>query len=296
MDKLEKIRLSQIDDFSNHPFKVNNDDSLKELADSIKENGLLNPITVRPKPNGRYELISGHRRKTAMESIGLEEANAIIKELTDDEATIEMVDSNMYRDKILPSEKAFAYKMKLDAMKHQGKKTKTSDTECPKLTTEKIGSKNGDSSTTVKNYVRLTYLIPELLKIVDETYLKEKKLPYTMGLKPAVELSYLNKDEQILIHRMIVYENKTPNHAQAIQIRKMSKNKKLTFDNIENLLCEKKGNQQEQIQYNKDKIYNALPFELRNRDKRYQEDYIVKAIECYKKMEQKKKEDEEWGF
>lgn len=292
MDKLEKIRLSQIDDFSNHPFKVNNDDSLKELANSIKENGLLNPITVRPKPNGRYELISGHRRKTAMESIGLEEANAIIKELTDDEATIEMVDSNMYRDKILPSEKAFAYKMKLDALKHQGKK---SGTQFHKSRDE-IADKAVDGARQIQNYVRLTYLIPELLKIVDETYLKEKKLPYTMGLKPAVELSYLNKDEQILIHRMIVYENKTPNHAQAIQIRKMSRNKKLTFDNIENLLCEKKGNQQEQIQYNKDKIYNALPFELRNRDKRYQEEYIVKALEYYKKYEQKKKEDEEWGF
>ena len=294
MDKLEKIRLSQIDDFSNHPFKVNNDDSLKELANSIKENGLLNPITVRPKSNGRYELISGHRRKTAMESIGLEEANAIIKELTDDEATIEMVDSNMYRDKILPSEKAFAYKMKLDAMKHQGKSSTPGVSKS--RSDETIGKQSGESRENVRKYVRLTYLIPELLKIVDETYLKEKKLPYTMGLKPAVELSYLNKDEQTLIYRMIVYENKTPNHAQAIQIRKMSKNKKLTFDNIENLLCEKKGNQQEQIQYNKDKIYNALPFELRNRDKRYQEEYIVKAIECYKKMEQKKKEDEEWGF
>ena len=290
MDKLEKIRLSQIDDFSNHPFKVNNDDSLKELANSIKENGLLNPITVRPKPNGRYELISGHRRKTAMESIGLEEANAIIKELTDDEATIEMVDSNMYRDKILPSEKAFAYKMKLDALKHQGR------TLSPKGTKSHSVDEVKDTKTQIYRFVRLTYLIPELLKIVDETYLKEKKLPYTMGLKPAVELSYLNKDEQILIHRMIVYENKTPNHAQAIQIRKMSKNKKLTFDNIENLLCEKKGNQQEQIQYNKDKIYDALPFELRNRDKRYQEEYIVKALEYYKKYEQKKKEDEEWGF
>ena len=251
---------------------------------------MLNPITVRPKSNGRYELISGHRRKTAMESLGLEEANAIIKELTDDEATIEMVDSNMYRDKILPSEKAFAYKMKLDALKHQGR------TLSPKGTKSHSVDEVKDTKTQIYRFVRLTYLIPELLKIVDETYLKEKKLPYTMGLKPAVELSYLNKDEQILIHRMIVYENKTPNHAQAIQIRKMSKNKKLTFDNIENLLCEKKGNQQEQIQYNKNKIYNALPFELRNRDKRYQEDYIVKAIEYYKKMEQKKKEDEEWGF
>ena len=171
------------------------------------------------------------------------------------------------------------------------------DPEGPKLTSaEKVSSEAKESVTNLKRYVRLTYLIPELLKIVDDTYLKEKKLPFTRGLKPAVELSYLNKDEQTLVYRTIVYENMTPNHAQAIKIRKMSKSKKLEFNTLEELICEKKGNQQEQIQYNKDKIYKALPFELRNRDKRYQEEYIVKALEYYQKYEKKKAEDEEWGF
>lgn len=292
MEKLEIIQLSLIDDFNNHPFKVNNDDSLKELSNSIKENGLLNPLILRQKSNGRYELISGHRRKFAMELIGIKEAKAIIKELTDDEAIIEMVDSNMYREKILPSEKAFAYKMKLDAMKHQGKKS--CGTECHK-SREIIGKTSKESPRQVQNYVRLTFLIPELLKIVDDTYLKDKKLSITMGIKPAVELSYLNKDEQTLVYRAIVYDNLTPNHAQAIRIRQLSKDKKLDFNALEKLMNQKKGNQQEQVQYNKQKIYNALPIEMRNRDKRYQEEYIIKAIECYKKIEQQKAEEAEWN-
>ncbi len=282
MDKLEKIRLSQIDDFSNHPFKVNNDDSLKELANSIKENGLLNPITVRPKPNGRYELISGHRRKTAMESIGIEEANAIIKELTDDEATIEMVDSNMYRDKILPSEKAFAYKMKLDALKHQGK---TTDQKGPKLTVEKIGKDNGDSSSQVKRYVRLTYLIPELLQLVDDTVLKDRRTALTMGINPAVELSYLTKEEQKTVYMGITYEDLTPSLGQAVKIRELAKSGKLSFDSLEEILCEEKGNQKEQISFNKERIEKALPGELLKRDKRYIEQYILKAIDFYKTAE-----------
>src|SRR5574344_2747214 len=143
MNNIKKIKLEDIDSFENHPFKVINDESLKELSNSIKENGLLNPLTVRLKEDGRYELISGHRRKLAMELIGIKEANAYVKELTDDEATVEMVDSNMYREKILPSEKAFAYKMKLDAIKHQGR---TSATECPKLSTSLIGEQYGDKS------------------------------------------------------------------------------------------------------------------------------------------------------
>lgn len=217
MNKIEEIELSKIDSFKNHPFKVNNDESLKELSKSIKENGLLNPLLVRKKENGRYELISGHRRKLAMENMGLTKANAIVKDLTYEEAIVEMVDSNMYRDKILPSEKAYAYKMKLDAMKHQGKKIKTSDNECPKLSTEKIGKDYGDSSSTVKNYIRLTNLIPELLQLVDDTVLKDKRTALTMGLKPAVELSYLNKEQQQLVYMGITYEDLTPSHGQALE-------------------------------------------------------------------------------
>ncbi len=279
MSDIKKIKLEDIDTFENHPFKVNNDESLQELAESIRINGLLNPLTVRKKENGRYELISGHRRKLAMELNGMKEANAYIKELSNDEAVIEMVDSNMYRDKILPSEKAFAYKMKLDAMKHQGKKIS------PKGTKSLSINEIDDTKTQIYRYVRLTNLIPELLKLVDDTVLKDKRTVLTMGLKPAVELSYLNKEEQKLVYMGITYEDVTPSHGQAIKIRELSKNKKLTFDSLEEILCQQKGNQKERISFNKDKIEKALPSELLKRDKRYIEQYIINAIESYKKQE-----------
>ena len=279
MSDIKKIKLEDIDTFENHPFKVNNDESLQELAESIRINGLLNPLTVREKENGRYELISGHRRKLAMELNGMKEANAYIKELSNDEAVIEMVDSNMYRDKILPSEKAFAYKMKLDAMKHQGKKIS------PKGTKSHSINEIDDTKTQIYRYVRLTNLIPELLKLVDDTVLKDKRTVLTMGLKPAVELSYLNKEEQKLVYMGITYEDVTPSHGQAIKIRELSKNKKLTFDSLEEILCQQKGNQKERISFNKDKIEKALPSELLKRDKRYIEQYIINAIESYKKQE-----------
>lgn len=279
MSDIKKIKLEDIDTFENHPFKVNNDESLQELAESIRINGLLNPLTVREKENGRYELISGNRRKLAMELNGMKEANAYIKELSNDEAVIEMVDSNMYRDKILPSEKAFAYKMKLDAMKHQGKKIS------PKGTKSQSINEIDDTKTQIYRYVRLTNLIPELLKLVDDTVLKDKRTVLTMGLKPAVELSYLNKEEQKLVYMGITYEDVTPSHGQAIKIRELSKNKKLTFDSLEEILCQQKGNQKERISFNKDKIEKALPSELLKRDKRYIEQYIINAIENYKKQD-----------
>ncbi len=281
MSNIEMIKLDKIDSFKNHPFQVNNDESLKELANSIKNNGLLNPLTVRKKDDGRYELISGHRRKMAMELIGIKEASAYVKELTDDEATIEMVDSNMYREKILPSEKAFAYKMKLDAIKHQGK---TCATGLHK-SRENVGIANDESGETVRRYVRLTNLIPELLQLVDDTVLKDKRTALTMGLKPAVELSYLNKEEQKLVYMGITYEDLTPSHGQAKKIRELAKDKKLTFDSLEEILCEQKGNQHEQISFNKNNIEEALPSELLKRDKRYIEQYIIKAIENYRKQE-----------
>ena len=279
MSEIKKIKLEEIDNFKNHPFKVNNDESLKELSDSIKENGLLNPLTVRLKENGRYELISGHRRKFAMELLGIKEANAYVKELSDDEATVEMVDSNMYRDKILPSEKAFAYKMKLDALKHQGKRLS------PKGTKSHSVNEIEDTKTQIYRYVRLTNLIPELLQLVDDTVLKDKRSTLTMGLKPAVELSYLTQEQQKLVYMGITYEDLTPSHGQAIKIRELAKNKELTFDSLEDILLEEKGNQREQISFNKDKIEKALPSELLKRDKRYIEQYIIKAIENYKSIE-----------
>ena len=275
MTKKQKILLSKIDSFKGHPFHVNNDESLKELANSIKENGLYTPLTVRLKEDGRYELISGHRRKAAMELLGITETEAYVKELADEEATIEMVDSNMYREKILPSEKAFAYKMKYDAIKHQGKKTSGHDVQ-------KLDDK---SDRNIRRYIRLTNLIPELLQLVDDTVLKDKRTALTMGLLPAVELSYLNKEEQKLVYMGITYEDLTPSHGQAKQLRKLSNEGKITFDSVEEILCKSKGNQQEQISFNKERIEKVLPTELLKRDKRYIEQSIIKAIENYKKQE-----------
>ena len=275
MTKKQKILLSKIDSFKDHPFHVNNDESLKELANSIKENGLYTPLTVRLKEDGRYELISGHRRKSAMELLGITETESYVKELADEEATIEMVDSNMYREKILPSEKAFAYKMKYDAIKHQGKKTSGHDVQ-------KLDDK---SDRNIRRYIRLTNLIPELLQLVDDTVLKDKRTALTMGLLPAVELSYLNKEEQKLVYMGITYEDLTPSHGQAKQLRKLSNEGNITFDSVEEILCKSKGNQQEQISFNKERIEKVLPTELLKRDKRYIEQYIIKAIENYKQQE-----------
>ena len=282
MKKIVKLELCNITPFKNHPFKVKQDDSFIELKDSIRINGLLEPLLVRPDKIGGYELISGHRRKLALELCGIKEADCYIEDLSDDEATIKMVDSNIYRNLILPSEKAFAYKMKLDAMKHQGKKT--FGTECHK-SRDKIAESSSDSSRQIHNYIRLTNLIPELLQLVDDTVLKDKRTVLTMGLKPAVELSYLNKDEQKLVYMGITYEDLTPSHGQAIKIRQLAKNKELTFDSLEDILCEQKGNQHEQISFNKSNIEKALPSELLKRDKRYIEQYIIKAIENYRKQE-----------
>lgn len=282
MDKLIKIRIEDIDSFKNHPFLVNHDESLKELAKSIKENGLLNPLIVRKKENGRYEMISGHRRKEALELNGIKEVEVYVKELNDDKATIYMVDSNIYREKILPSEKAFAYKMKMDAMKHQGKKNETSTTKLSKKRTDEIiGEQNGESREQVRKYIRLTYLIPELLELVDNTVKYDKRTFLTMGLKPAVELSYLTKDEQNLVYASIIYEDLTPSHAQTIKIRALSKKMLLNYNTLEEILLQKKGNQNEQISFNKEKIESVLPYELLKRDKRYIEQYIIEAIKNY---------------
>ena len=275
MSEIGKIKIDDIDPFKNHPYKVENNESLIQLQESIKTNGLLNPIIVRKKDNGRYEMISGHRRMKALELNGKTEIDAYIKELSDDEATIFMVDSNLQREKILPSEKAFAYKMKLDALKHQGKTLSHDGTKSHSVDSIK------DTKTQIYRYIRLTHLIPELLKIVDNTYEKNDKHSITMGLLPAVELSYLNKDEQMLVYSEMTYDDASPSHSQAIRIRKLSEKKKLNADSLEEILSESKGNQREQISFNRDKIVSHLPYGLIQRDKRYVEDYIIKALENY---------------
>lgn len=280
MSEYKKIKLSEIDSFKNHPYKVERDESFNELMDSIKSNGLLNPLIVRPKENGKYEMISGHRRKLALELLGEKEVSVNIKELSDEEATILMVDSNITRERILPSEKALAYKMKYDAIKHQGKKT--SGPEVRKLEDE--------SERNIRRYIRLTHLIPELLELVDNSIIHDKRTYLTMGIKPAVELSYLNKDEQELVYAGITYNDLTPSHGQAIKIRELSKNKQLDYDSLEGILTQNKGNQNEQISFNKEKIESVLPIGLANRDKRYIEKYIINAIVKYKEFNQKEEE------
>lgn len=280
MSEYKKIKLNEIDSFKNHPYKVERDESFNELMDSIKSNGLLNPLIVRPKENGKYEMISGHRRKLALELLGEKEVSVNIKELSDEEATILMVDSNITRERILPSEKALAYKMKYDAIKHQGKKT--SGPEVRKLEDE--------SERNIRRYIRLTHLIPELLELVDNSVIHDKRTYLTMGIKPAVELSYLNKDEQELVYAGITYNDLTPSHGQAIKIRELSKNKQLDYDSLEGILTQNKGNQNEQISFNKEKIESVLPIGLANRDKRYIEKYIINAIVKYKEFNQKEEE------
>lgn len=283
MSEYKKIKLSEIDSFKNHPYKVERDESFNELMDSIKSTGLLNPLIVRPKENGRYEMISGHRRKLALELLGEKEVSVNVKELSDEEATILMVDSNITREKILPSEKAFAYKMRLDAQKQlgvpQGHKSR-----------EILANMSKDSSTNIQRYIRLTHLIPELLELVDNSVIHDKRTYLTMGIKPAVELSYLNKDEQELVYAGITYNDLTPSHGQAIKIRELSKNKQLDYDSLEEILTQNKGNQNEQISFNKEKIESVLPIGLANRDKRYIEKYIINAIVKYKEFNQREEE------
>ena len=285
MNNVIKVKLSEIDNFKDHPFSVRNDDSIKELMQSIKENGLMNPLIVRKKEDGRYEMISGHRRKLAMELLGIKEADCYLKDYSDDEATICMVDSNIAREKIIPSEKAFAYKMKMDAMKHQGKR---SGNNCHK-SRDVLANDSKDSARTIQNYIRLTYLIKQLLDIVDESFLN-KNAHLTMGITPAVEISYLSETEQKLVYETILYEDATPSYAQAIKIRELSKKKKMSFNALEEIFAEIKGNQNEKISFNKNNIEKALPSELLKRDKRYIEEYIIEAINTYRKIKDKEKE------
>ena len=266
-DKLIKVNLSKIDNFKEHPFLVNNDSSLMELVKSIKENGLLNPMVVREKENGRYELISGHRRKKALEILGIQEIEVVLKELNDDEATIFMVDSNIYRERVLPSEKAFAYKMKMEILKNNPNISNINEFN----NNSPMGTEDG--KTQIYRYIRLT----ELIKILQEKVNNE-----IIPLRAGVELSFLSKQEQQIVYSVITYEDATPSHSQAIRIRKLSKKKLLTFDDLDKILLEEKGNQHEKISFNKSKIISVLPFDLVKRDKRYIEQYIIEAIKSYK--------------
>lgn len=255
LEYVSMIPVKEIANFPNHHYKVREDEEMLNMAESIKKFGIIHPVIVRKKENGGYEMISGHRRKRACEIAGFKEIKAIVRELTDDEAIILMVDSNKQREKVLPSEKAFAYKMKLEAMKRQGQRNDlTSATELQKLagkTSRKIiADEIGESHEQVRRYIRLTYLVPELLKIVDED---------KMGLRIAVELSYLTEDEQKIVADNMEYLDVVPSHAQARIMRNKSEKGELTNEEIEILLEEEKPNQKEQIKFKYDKVKDYFP-------------------------------------
>ena len=272
-----------ISDFPNHPFKVRMDESMTELTDSVKERGVLSPVLVRPMPDGGYQMVAGHRRKVAAELADLPTVPCIVRELTDDEAIIIMVDSNLQRDQILPSEKAFAYKMKLDAMKRQGQRTDlTSRPVGEKLySVDKISNEVSDSARQIHRYIRLTNLVPELLDMVDNSVLKEKE-KLQMALRPAVELSYLTEDEQSALLETMTVEDCTPSHAQAIKMRDFSEKGKLNPDVILSILQEEKPNQVEQFKIPKDRISK---FFKPGTPAQKIEDTIVKALEMYRRRQ-----------
>ncbi len=279
LEKVIDIKISDIDDFPNHPFKVIDDDEMEKMKNSIIDNKVIIPALVRPKPDGRYEMISGHRRKRASELANKETLPCVVRELTDDEAIIIMVDSNIQREEILPSEKAFAYKMKLEALNHQGKRTDLTLSQVgTKLRTdEQVGAEYGDSRNTVQRFIRLTELIPELLELVDEKQI---------ALSPAVELSFLNDEQQYAVLDCIECNVATPSHAQAIRLKKMSQEGTLTTDDIEDILSEEKPNQIPKIKFNAIRIRNVLP---KNIEEKKIEDFVVSAIEFYQKHLQKQK-------
>jgi ParB family chromosome partitioning protein len=290
LEKVVNIKLNDIDDFPEHPFKVIVNDELKDMAESIKEKGVLSPALVRQKDDGRYEMISGHRRKKASELANKDTIPCIVRDLTDDEATIIMVDSNMQREKVLPSEKAFAYKMKLDALSHQGKRTDlTSDQVGPKLSrsNEMLSNNVGESVSNIKRYIRLTYLIPELLDYVDNSIIKDKD-KLSIALSPAVEISYLSKEEQQSLLDYIDFNQITPSQSQAISLKEMSQNKTFTVEKMEVLLNEEKPNQTPTLRVSMNKLRNVLPKELKN--DREREDYVVKAVEFYDKYQKRMRE------
>ena len=256
--RVKEIPIDQIDDFPNHPFKVRMDDSMIEMAESVKQHGILVPAIVRPKENGHYEMVAGHRRKTACSMAARLELPCIVRELTDEEATIIMVDSNLQREQLLPSEKAFAYKMKLDAMKRQGQRTDlTSDPLGRKLDGKEsasvVGKDGGDSQTQVRRYIRLTNLIPEVLDLVDNSVLKEKD-KLQIALRPAVELSYLTQQEQHDLYETMITEDCTPSHVQAMKMRNFSEEGRLNMDVIFSIMQEEKPNQKEQFKIPKERI------------------------------------------
>ena len=277
LPKIYDIPLSEIDDFPDHPYKVKEDEDMDQLVQSIKDNGILTPVTLRRKEGGRYEVVAGHRRKRACELAGIPTLRAEIKDLTRDEAVILMVESNYQRSKILPSEKAFAYKMRLEAMNRQGQRLDlTSVPVGPKLgerSNDALSKETGDSSSQIKRYIRLTNLIPDILEMVDEG---------RIAFRPAVELSYLSEAEQAYLLEEMTYNDATPSLAQAIKMHSFAKEGKLSSEVIESIMSEEKPNQREKISFRADRLRQYIPDSV-PREKT--EEYVMRALQHYREYQ-----------
>lgn len=278
LEKVVTLNPADISDFPNHPFKVKQDEAMAEMVDSVKQYGVLVPALVRPKADGGYEMVAGHRRKCAATLAGITEMPCIVRNLTDDEATIIMVDSNLQRETILPSEKAFAYKMKLEAMKRQGQRSDLTSTPLvsKSRSNEELGQKNGDSREQVRRFIRLTELIPSVLDMVDSG---------KIAFRPAVELSYLSKEQQQSLYDTMECEDCTPSLAQAIKMKEFSRDGKLTEEVILSIMQEEKPNQREQFKMPKERIskYFAPGMPAQKI-----EDTIIKALELYRRRERQR--------
>ena len=282
LSKIRDIPISQIDEFPDHPFKVLMNEDMEQLVESVKRNGIMTPATVRQKEDGRYELISGHRRKKACKLAGLETLKCEVKELTRDEAVIIMVESNLQRSTILPSEKAFAYKMRLEAMNRQGERTDlTSRPVGEKLfSVDKMSQDVADSSRQIHRYIRLTELVPEILQMVDERQI---------AFRPAVEISYLTEEQQYSLLEAMGYNDATPSLAQTIKLKKFSQDGKLTDEVIQSIMQEEKPNQKEKPQFKDERITKLIPKAV---PKGQESDFVVKALEFYNRHLNRKKEQE----
>ena len=282
LKKIYEIPLDQIDPFPDHPFKVKDDEDMMNLVESVRANGVLTPATVRKKEDGRYELLSGHRRMRACELAGIDTLRCEIVEMSRDEATVFMVESNFQRTTILPSEKAFAYKMRLEAMKRlPGRPEKNADPVGPNLrSNEELSQEVNESTTQIKRYIRLTELVPELLEMVDEG---------NMALRPAVEISYIPKDLQQELLEQIEMEQCTPNHAQTIRMRKLCNEGKLTPESIEAIMLEEKPNQKEKFVLHADRFRDLFP---KNLPISKREDYVAAAMEHYGRYLARMREDD----
>ena len=279
LSKIREIPISEIDEFPDHPFKVLMNEDMEQLVESVSRSGVMTPATVRQKEDGRYELISGHRRKKACELAGLETLKCEVKELTHDEAIIVMVESNLQRSVILPSEKAFAYKMRLEAMNRQGNRADLTSTQLvSKLrSNEELADKVGESREQIRRYIRLTELVPEILQMVDER---------RIAFNPAVEISYLSEEQQYTLLEAMGYNDATPSLAQAIKMKKFMQEGKLTDEVIQSIMQEDKPNQKEKPAFKDERITKLIPKSI---PRGQETDFVVKALEFYNRHLQRQR-------